>query len=312
MEIKFGKQLQINEISQVEISLFLLAVNHEKRKYTAYDNIIKTNSINKAIEFSYSNYLKIEKKSGIERMFISNLKDISKVLDKFFAKVKPSDNVNIVLDYSCMTKPWYYTFILYLKKKKLKLDSVVVFFVYTPSSHEKPQSPKSNSEIAPLPGKYVVPTDKPKALIVCLGYEKKKAEGIIEHLDPKRCFLFYSKPALDNDFVKHIESSNANILKESNDIITYDFKNLTQLERELTSLYYLLRDDYSIIIAPLGPKPFTFMSMLLSVKYHDIDIWRVGSGSDINEYERKPIDNQTFIISKVVFERSAKNQLHSW
>jgi len=63
----------------------------------------------------------------------------------------------------------------------------------------------------------------------------------------------------------------------------------------------MISAKYSIIIAPLGPKPFTFISMLLSVKYKNIDIWRVGSGQNINEYKRQPINSETFIISEVEF-----------
>lgn len=76
---------------------------------------------------------------------------------------------------------------------------------------------------------------------------------------------------------------------------------LIRIERELVSLYFLLKKDYSIIIAPLGPKSFAFMAMLLSIKYDEIDIWRVGSGSDINEYQRTPIAPDHFIISYVNF-----------
>lgn len=72
--------------------------------------------------------------------------------------------------------------------------------------------------------------------------------------------------------------------------IIFPHNNLLHIERELTKLYYLLKDEYSIIIAPLGSKPFSFISMMLSVKYSDIDIWRVGSGNDINEYDNEPID----------------------
>ena len=88
--------------------------------------------------------------------------------------------------------------------------------------------------------------------------------------------------------------------------ITFQLDDMLSLERELTSLYYLLREEYSIIIAPLGPKPFTFISMLMTIKFRDIDIWRVGSGSDINKYTREPIDKDTFIISEIVFENSIK------
>lgn len=302
MDIKYGKQIDIKNISDQDISLFLFAVNHEKRTYTAYDKINSTNSIKKSIALSYNDFFKIEKRAKLEKQTIKNPKGISQLLDKELS-VLEKDDVKIIIDYSCMTKPWYYTMILYLKKKKLEFNSITVYFMYTPSIHENPQSPKPNSEIAPLPGKYIVPTDKPKALIVCLGYEQSKAEGIIEHLDPKECFLLYSKPALDENFVNKIEENNSNILLENKNIITFPLNNLLILERELTSLYYLLKDDYHIIIAPLGPKPFTFMSMLLSIKHRDIDIWRVGSGSDINEYNREPISNETFIISEVVFEK---------
>ncbi|MDB5158348.1 MAG: hypothetical protein JWR50_3055 [Mucilaginibacter sp.] len=201
------------------------------------------------------------------------------------------------------TKPWYYSIILYLSKKRLSLSSVCTYFSYTPSKYSAPQPPKPNTEILPLPGKYVVPTSKPKALIVCLGYEQQKAEGIIDHLDPKISYIFYTSPALDKRFVKTLEDNNRSILNDPTKIIrTYKFDDLLSLERQLTAIYEQLKDDYSIIFAPLGPKPFTFISMLMSVKYHDIDIWRVGSGSDINEYKREPISDDVFIISKILFE----------
>jgi hypothetical protein len=301
MDIKYCKQCNINSISDHEISLFLFAVNHEKRAYTAHDKINGNNSIEKTVALVYNDFFKIEK--SLERRIINKTRDISILLDNEFLNIGKKENIKIVIDYSCMTKYWYYTILLYLKKKKLEFNSITVYFVYTPSKHEKPKKPKPNSDIAPLPGKYIVSTDKPKALIVCLGYEQSKAEGIIEHLDPKVSYLFYSKPSLDEKFVKRIEENNLNILRDNKNVITFQLDNLLKLERELTSLYYLLKEEYHIIIAPLGPKPFTFMSMLFSIKHNDIDIWRVGSGSHINEYKREPLCNDSFIVSEVVFEK---------
>ena len=304
MNIKFGKQIDISNISDKEISLFLFAGNHEKRVFTAYNKIINTNNVNKTILLTYNDSFKFKKGKNIEKITVLNHQEISNILDKEL-KILSNKNLNILVDYSCMTKSWYYTIILYLKKKELNFDSITVNFIYTPSKFTIPLEPKPNTEIAPLPGKYIVPTDKPKALIVCLGYEQRKAEGIIEHLDPKEYYLIYSKPTLDKRFVDKIEVNNSSILERTNNnkIINFQLDDLLSLERELTSLYYLLREEYSIIIAPLGPKPFTFISMLMTIKYRDIDIWRVGSGSDINKYNREPIDNETFIISEIVFEK---------
>ncbi|MBB6328399.1 hypothetical protein FHS59_004042 [Algoriphagus iocasae] len=300
MEIEYGQQIDVSQIKGLNISLFLLAGNHEKRIFTSYEKLAKENKINSTIALCYKESFKTEKYDQILTQVISNVQEIYDLLDTKFSEISNAEAINIVVDYSCMTKSWYYSIILYLSKKNLRFKSVKVYFVYTPSKFAEPLDPKPNTEIAPLPGKYIVPTDKPKALIVCLGYEQSKAEGIIEHLDPKECYLFYSKPALDPKFVERLEANNSDILQNRN-VIKFPLDDLLHLERELTSLYYLLRKEYSIVIAPLGPKPFAFISMIMSVKYHDIDIWRVGSGSDINEYMREPLDINTFIISEVMF-----------
>ncbi|MCB0745921.1 MAG: hypothetical protein KDC90_00525 [Ignavibacteriae bacterium] len=300
MEIKYGKQLKIEELRGIKFSLFLFAINHEKRMLTSYERLSEISTLEKVVGFNYPNGLQLDNESSIQQLLIENQEDINNFLIGFFED-KKGEGMNIVVDYSCMTKSWYYTIMLFLTRRKLSITGINVFFVYTPSKYSSPFPPKPNTEIAPLPGKYRVPTDKPKALIVCLGYEKNKAEGIIEHLDPKEKYILYSDPALDTEFVAKIVENNFEILSSYSDkVITFPLDNLLQIERELTALYYLLKEDYSIIIAPLGPKPFTLVSMLLSVKYKDIDIWRVGSGYNINEYDREPISKDTFILSKIV------------
>ncbi|BAO55009.1 hypothetical protein [Nonlabens marinus] len=298
MKLSYGKQIEIDRLSEVTIDILIFAKNHEERALTAFNYISAKTDVLNAIAFTYDdNTIPIE---GIKFIHIDNQVDIISFLDE---SILDSDltSLNILVDYSCMTKPWYYTIILYLSQKKLNQQELNLYFVYTPSKYSKPMAPKPNTVIAPLPGKYVVPTNKPKALIVCLGYEQNKAQGIIEHLDPKVCYIFYSKPALDDAFVKTIEENNRELIDHNSNVITFPLDDLIVIERELVSLYHFLRKDYSIIIAPLGPKPFTFMAMLLSIKYTDIDIWRVGSGSDINEYERKPVSNSSFIVSYVNF-----------
>ncbi|MCW3110271.1 MAG: hypothetical protein JWQ09_4777 [Segetibacter sp.] len=299
MEIKFGRQISLSDISD-NIDLFLLAGNHEKRFLTSFNKISKQNTISRTIALCYNSTFCQKLPKSITKKIIGNQNEIFSLLDEELRQ--KNGEFIIFIDYSCMTKPWYYSIILYLSKKQLALDRLRVFFSYTPSKYSPPQPPKPNTEIIPLPGKYIVPTSKPKALIVCLGYEQQKAEGIIEHLDPKLSYIFYTKPAFDNRFVTTLEVNNESILNDPSKIIkTYQFDDLLGLERQLTSIYESIKNDYSIIFAPLGPKPFTFISMLMSVKYPDIDVWRVGSGSDINEYKREPIKDNLFIITEILF-----------
>ena len=303
MEIKYGKQIEINNIIERNIDLFICAENHEKRSYSLYEKLFVSNTITDSIVLCYKDLICDDAKDKVIKIKINNHNDIYDLLDQKFKNFNNKKLV-IVVDYSCMTKSWYYSIILYLKNKKNDINDITVFFSYTPAKYHEPKMPKLNTEIGPLPGKYVVTTDKPKALIVCLGYEQNKAEGIIEYLDPKISYLFYTKPASENKFVKTLELNNENILNDRiKYTIKYPFNDLIFLERELTSLYFNLKDEYSIVIAPLGPKPFTFISMLMSIKYDDIDIWRVGSGYDINEYDNEPVDDKSFIICEVLFEQ---------
>ncbi|WP_369014129.1 hypothetical protein [Flavobacterium anhuiense] len=299
MKIEKRKELVMNEIEGELFDLFIFANNIEKRKLTAYENLKQKNKVSKVIAFSYPES-DIEEISFAENYCIKEHDEILAIIDLFILNFG-KDSINICIDYSCMTKSWYYSILLYFTNKKIELDKVKILFIYTPSVYSKPLKPKPNTDIQPLPGKYIIPNNKPKALVVCLGYEQNKAQGIIDQLDPKITYVFYSKPSLDDKFVEKIEKNNKSVIDENKNIITFPIDSLLFIENELVSLYHLLKEEYNIIIAPLGPKPFTFVAMVLSVVYPDIDIWRVGSGFDINEYEREPLVPNKFIISELLF-----------
>ncbi|MDP2161392.1 MAG: hypothetical protein Q8K02_12985 [Flavobacterium sp.] len=301
MKIKYGHQLEINEINGEKIDLFLFANNIEDRKLSAFYRIGQNNEILKAFSLYYPN----SEINNIDNVSNLIIKSHTQIIDLLESEIVKSDKevLNLFIDYSCMTKSWYYTMIIFLTNKELIQKEINVYFSYTPSIFSMPLDPKPNTDISPLPGKYIIPNNKPKALIVGLGYEENKAQGIIDQLDPAVTYLFYTYPALDDQFVNAVEYNNNSILEEfKNNTVKYPSNDLLFLENQLSKIYFLLKDKYSVIIAPLGPKPFAFVSMMLSVIFHDIEIWRVGSGEDINPYPRKPFDTDEFIISKVTFE----------
>lgn len=302
MKVKYGKQVEIENIVDEQIDLFLFANNIEKRKFCSFKKILSNNNLINSISMYYPNS-DLENIKNTENVVINSHTEIINLLDEKLLKID-KDEIILFIDYSCMTKSWYYSILLYLSNRDLPFKKIKTFFSYTPSIYSEPMPPKHNTDIQPLPGKYRIPDNKPKALIVCLGYEQNKAQGIIDQLDPKLTYIFFTDPALDPKFVKTIKDNNKNILDQGKNIITFPFDNLLYLERELTSLYYLLKDEYNIIIAPLGPKPFTFVAMMMSIVYDDIDIWRVGSGFDINKYDREPFDPSKFIVSEIIFESS--------
>jgi hypothetical protein len=301
MVIKYGKQIELELIENIDIDLFLFANNFEERKLSAYTGIVKHTKIIKTIALCYIQD-EVKAVENIEYALVENHNSIIEILNKEFLGTVKEEFV-VFVDYSCMTKSWYYSIILYLANKELSLRTIKCYFSYTPSKYSEPLKPKPNTEISPLPNKYNVSNNKPKALIVGLGYEENKAQGIIDQLDPAITFLFYTDPAIEERFVSSVKENNASILEYySDNTIAYPFNDLLFLERELTYLYNRLKEKYNIIIAPLGPKPFTFVSMMMSIVHPEIEIWRVGSGSDINEYPREAFDQKSFIVSEVIFD----------
>lgn len=302
MKIKYGKQIEIDFLDNIEIDLFLFADNIEERKLCAYQNVNRKNNIKKTIGLFYPNS-EFKEYENILSKVINRHDEIIELLNVELLNCN-NNILNIFIDYSCMTKSWYYTIILYLSNKNLNQKQITAYFNYTPSIFSEPLEPKQNTDISPLPGKFIISNNKPKALIVGLGYEENKAQGIIDQLDPAITYLFYTDPALDKKFVDAVKENNENILIEFEpNTIKYPSDNLIFLERELTKLYYNLKDNYNIIIAPLGPKPFSYVAMMMSIVFSDIEIWRVGSGEDVNPYPREPFKPNKFIVSEVFFEK---------
>lgn len=304
MNLKYGKQINIDDLSEINFDLFLFANNIERRKLEAYNIIKKNNRLKKTIALNYCDSTEPQIQNDcIENYIVNDLISIRKIIRDSISN-NENKELNIFVDYSCMTKPWYYTILSYLAEKNIENKTIICYFSYTPSIYSEPLPPKQNTKIEPVEGSYKIPSNKPKALIVCLGYEQNKAQGIIDQLEPKLTYLYYTDPSIDPNFVTAVKENNKDILKEiKNDFIfTYPFDDIKFLEKQLTSLYYHLRDEYNIIIAPLGPKPFTFAAMILSIIFPEIEVWRVDSGLDLNRYTRAPFDPPKFIVNKIVFQ----------
>lgn len=305
MNLKYGKQIGIEEISEYNFDLFLFANNIEKRKLEAFNIISQKNILKRVIALNYCDGSEPQINNDfIENFTVKDLLSVRKIISDIIFDCD-KDDINIFVDYSCMTKPWYYTILSYLAEKNIGNKTVNCFFSYTPSIYSEPLPPKQNTKIEPVEGSYKIPSNKPKALIVCLGYEQNKAQGIIDQLEPKLTYLYYTDPSIDSKFVTAVRENNKDILKEIKDefIFTYPFDDIKFLEKQLTSLYYYLRDDYNIVIAPLGPKPFTFVAMILSIIFPEIEVWRVDSGLDLNRYTRAPFEPAKFIVNKIVFQQ---------
>ena len=237
-----------------------------------------------------------------------NRYEVIAAMDSILAGLPFHDSIRILVDYSCMTRVWLSAFVNYFKFRNTQYREVYIYFMYSPSEYTRPSGPRPNSYMGPIPGVFRIASEsKPTALIMGLGYEESKAKGLVDFIEPEMAFAFYSKPAIYEKFVKDVEINNEEILHRLRSeadvrVFTYPLHDLREMESKLMSIYFRLNQDYKVVLAPLGPKPFSLICLLVAEKFEDIDVWRVSSGIGGNIYSRRAADVDP-IVCEVKYSR---------
>lgn len=203
-----------------------------------------------------------------------------------------TDHLKILVDYSCMTKPWYASIINYLVQQSLPYRRVSVLFSYTISEFVEPKKPKPLKVAEPLGCAHrSLTTGKPLALVMGLGYEKQRAEFLKKSMNPPRTYCFYADPVQDERYIEKVYLNNFRLIDSlhKSHVIPYPIHDLDRTDQLLTSLCLDLRIRSRVILAPLGPKPFALLCMILSARYPDIEVWRVSAGKMESVYDRRPV-----------------------
>jgi hypothetical protein len=128
-------------------------------------------------------------------------------------------------------------------------------------------------------------------LVIGLGYESERALGLVNYVEPAVTVAFLSDPALDERFVEATMEANRSLLQTLGEeqTVRYPLGSLRATAALLESCCLGLLKEHRIILAPLGPKPFALLSMLLASAHMGIEVWRVSAGEKGSVKSRKPI-----------------------
>lgn len=194
----------------------------------------------------------------------------------------------IVVDYSSMTRDLYAEVLRILGRIEGTF-SVECYFAYTPSFFSEPKPPTGNLYVAPIAGfSNLQLPDRPTALIVGLGYEERRALGLVDYVEAAESYAFLADPGIDDRFLDVVEQNNQFLLSRLGDerLFRYPLADLRATAAVLSSVALGLAEDFRVILAPLGPKPFSLLCLLLAFRFRRFDVWRVSSGAKGNVYER--------------------------
>lgn len=295
MKIKYLKQIDKTEILNNNFDLFIAASGYEIR--AIYLSKYIHHKCKDKIVFSFADQSEETTRKVNDNYFSENEFNsyqltgndhthIIDILDEYITGFE-GKTLSILIDYSSMTRVWYGTIIKHLKQIKRNHD-IRIYFSYSEAEFKRPSDKDSKtSNFEPILGycNLSIPL-YPTALITGLGYERNKAFGLKEFFDAEQLFLFYTS---NNDYTKEVLRINSELIKRTNkdNIIPYKINDMLLTKKILYELCSSLRDNYRIIIAPLGPKPFTLVSFLVADELQSIDVWRISS----NDFEDHKLCN---------------------
>lgn len=311
MEYNHSEQTNLKYLQGKHFNLVIAASGFEKRSITLIETL--EYSADRKVVFAFSERQNIFNRENNDKFFISKGFEFVKAsgedssviqgfLSDFFSSFS-EDFIEILVDYSCMTRIWYATLINFFSSNASSLKYVSIFFTYTPAGFNLPKKIKPVKIAESLIHKESLngKTSKPLALVIGLGIEKNKAEYLVKKLNPAQVILLYADPALEKDYVKAVLRNNRELIDsvEMRNLLNYPLEDMIVTTEILTNICLILRMKFNVIIAPVGPKIFSLISILLTTRYPDIDVWRVSSGAGEPLFDRLPANDP--LVYKVSF-----------
>jgi hypothetical protein len=310
MELIRLSQTGIEDLPAIEFDVFIVSSGYEERStYLVKNyNIRAKQKIALAfIEKSRKEYRlkndEILAKEGFQQVMCSAC-DHSVVLNVLRDTIEKlaGGRIRILIDFSCMTKIWYASFVQYFLETERKLTSADIYFSYTYAEYEKPGKIKSMLAAGSVfQGRSRQTAGRPLALIIGMGGEKGIAEFLIKKLNPDHLYLMYADPSPDNAYVKEVFSANSKLISNTpaRNLFNYPLADIHKTNDILKDLCLDLRLTHNIIIAPLGPKIHALLCLLLAARYPDIDVWKVAVDYKEPETRRKPAGHP-FILNAFI------------
>jgi hypothetical protein len=114
-------------------------------------------------------------------------------------------------------------------------------------------------------------------MIVSLDHNGNLLSEAVNKINPQKLLAFVPNCSHDPEYNRVVRQHNKKLLErlDISKIITYECDQPEEINSLLTSYCLDERVNSEVVIVPQGPKTFSMMSMLLSVRYPDIKLWEI-------------------------------------
>jgi hypothetical protein len=187
----------------------------------------------------------------------------------------------LAFDISSMTRAWHGAIVRELWATETDRD-IETFFAYVPAKFKRPLLRSAPNEfVAPVNGFAALRTpDLPVSAVIGLGYEKERALGLQQLLDPGQTMLMVPRSGSRDPYYPDVRKNNRGILHRTPPewVFEYSLAEPAATFSVLASIVSGLRESHRVVLASLGPKVFGLLCFLLATRFSDVSVWRVSSG----------------------------------
>lgn len=293
MKIKKISDIDFELLKSLSFDLSIFSKGKDERSIFLYNQILKNNS-KRILQLNRSKDDLAD--TALEKLTLKKNECFS-LLDYFkkFLENQYKKELNIAIDYTSMSQLWYSSILNFFKNYKNNDLKINLYLSYSQAEFYKAQSDENlNYEFSPLFGfsNLSIP-NKPTALILGVGYEKRMAFSLKEYFDAEEVYVFMTDEASAPDFSSEVKSMNLDLLNQINldSLITYPVLDILYIRKILFDLCQDLSSDFRVLIAPCGPKTFSLTSAIIATQIENIDIWNISGGR--SEKIKKKANGQT-------------------
>lgn len=278
MELSSIKHIDPSQIADFKADLFITSLGFESRSTlvaSKFENHacrkIALENKNVIKEFSYKENNQYLINQGFEIIGInSEVPD----LDRIFQSLS-GDTINVAIDCTNMPPLWYYEFFSWFDRKQTGDGKARIRMAYTMAGYVRQSGSRKVKKIFDFLKDEVRPSQSKKtALILGLGQEKQVSDSIFCMINPDLVYLYYADPPAEKRFVEKVLVNNHKLINEVpiRNLVAYPIHNGQAIYQSLINTILPLRNEYSIVLIPHGPKIFSVVSMLVHLGYPDIRI----------------------------------------
>jgi hypothetical protein len=186
-----------------------------------------------------------------------------------------SEQIDILLDCTSMSPRWYYEFFSWFSESQDLFGKARIRIAYTMAAFNNSDQSRKVKGVKEFLEAHENSIEIGKtALILGLGHEKQVGQEIFNKIKPDLLYLFYADPPVEKQFVEQVFVNNHSLIDTTpiRNLISYPIRNGQVIYERLIDTILPLRNKYTIILIPHGPKIFSLVAMLVHLGYPDIVI----------------------------------------